>query len=217
MNGIEGSSVTDVAFWIISAVAIAASIMVVTLRDIFRAALFLALSFMAVAGLFILLRAEFLAVVQILIYVGAISILIVFAIVLVRDMPGGGKDNHLKVAAATIAALLGALAIFVAFNSDFTDLNALETSNADVAAALTGTYNLDDTETIGDEFEDQYAVAPPDGEDGTQTGIFSNSTGAIGGLFIRDFVLPFEAVSVLLLAAMIGALALLRQREEEGS
>ena len=217
MNGIEGSSVTDVAFWIISAVAIAASIMVVTLRDIFRAALFLALSFMAVAGLFILLRAEFLAVVQILIYVGAISILIVFAIVLVRDMPGGGKDNHLKVAAATIAALLGALAIFVAFNSDFTDLNALETSNADVAAALTGTYNLDDTETIGDEFEDQYAVAPPDGEDGTQTGIFSNSTGAIGGLFIRDFVLPFEAVSVLLPAAMIGALALLRQREEEGS
>ena len=217
MNGIEGSNVTDVAFWIVSAVAIAASIMVVTLRDIFRAALFLALSFMAVAGLFILLRAEFLAVVQVLVYVGAISILIVFAIVLVRDIPGGGKDNHLKVAAATIAALLGALAIFVASNSDFTDLDALEASNADVAAALTGTYNLDDTETLGNEFEDQYAVAPPDGEDGTQTGIFSNSTGAIGGLFIRDFVLPFEAVSVLLLAAMIGALALLRQREEEGS
>ena len=215
MNGIEGSSVTDAAFWIISAVAIAASIMVVTLRDIFRAALFLALSFMAVAGLFVLLRAEFLAVVQVLVYVGAISILIVFAIVLVRDIPGGGKDNHLKVVAATVAALLGALAIFVAFNSDFTDLDALEASNADVAAALTGTYNLDDTGALGDEFEDQYAVAPPAGEDGTQVGIFSNSTGAIGGLFIRDFVLPFEAVSVLLLAAMIGALALLRQREED--
>jgi len=213
MNGIEGSSVTDAAFWIISAVAIAASIMVVTLRDMFRAALFLALSFMAVAGLFVLLRAEFLAVVQVLVYVGAISILIVFAIVLVRDIPGGGKDNHLKVVAAMVAALLGALAIFVAFNSDFTDLDALEASNADVAAALTGTYNLDATEAVGDEFEDQYAVAPPEGEDGTQIGIFSNSTGAIGGLFIRDFVLPFEAVSVLLLAAMIGALALLRQRE----
>jgi NADH:ubiquinone oxidoreductase subunit 6 (subunit J) len=214
MNGVEGSSATDVAFWVISAVAIAASIMVVTLRDIFRAALFLALSFMAVAGLFILLRAEFLAVVQVLVYVGAISILIVFAIVLVRDIPGGGKDNHIRVVAAIVAALLGALAIFVVFNSDFTDLDALEASNADVAAALTGTYNLDDTETLGDEFEDQYAIAPPAGEDGTQTGIFSNSTGAIGGLFIRDFVLPFEAVSVLLLAAMIGALALLRQREE---
>ena len=215
MNGIEGSSVTDAAFWIISAVAIAASIMVVTLRDMFRAALFLALSFMAVAGLFVLLRAEFLAVVQVLVYVGAISILIVFAIVLVRDIPGGGKDNHLKVVAAMVAALLGALAIFVAFNSDFTDLDALEASNADVAAALTGTYNLDATEAVGDEFEDQYAVAPPEGEDGTQIGIFSNSTGAIGGLFIRDFVLPFEAVSVLLLAAMIGALALLRQRAED--
>ena len=215
MNGVEGSSVTDAAFWIISAVAIAASIMVVTLRDIFRAALFLALSFMAVAGLFILLRAEFLAVVQVLVYVGAISILIVFAIVLVRDIPGGGKDNHLKVVAATVAALLGALAIFVAFNSDFTDLDALEASNPDVAAALTGTYNLHDTEALGDQFEDQHAVAPPAGEVGTQVGIFSNSTGAIGGLFIRDFVLPFEAVSVLLLAAIIGSLALLRQREED--
>jgi NADH-quinone oxidoreductase subunit J len=217
MNGVEGSNVTDIAFWVVSAVAIAASIMVVTLRDIFRAALFLALSFMAVAGLFILLRAEFLAVVQILVYVGAISILIVFAIVLVRDMPGGGKDNHLKVVAATVAALVGALAIFVSFNSEFTDLDALEASNPDVAAALTGTYNLESTGAVDEEFEDQIAVALPVGEDGTQTGIFSNSTGAIGGLFIRDFVLPFEAVSVLLLAAMIGALALLRTREEEDS
>ncbi|NQW16554.1 MAG: NADH-quinone oxidoreductase subunit J [Chloroflexi bacterium] len=215
MNGVEGSSVTDVAFWVVSAIAIAASIMVVTLRDIFRAALFLALSFLAVAGLYILLRAEFLAVVQILVYVGAISILIVFAIVLVRDMPGGGKDNHLKVVAATVAALLGALAIFVSYNSDFTNLDALESSNADVAAALTGTYDLDASNAVGDEYEDQIAVAPPEGAEGTEIGIFSNSTGSIGGLFIRDFVLPFEAVSVLLLAAMIGALALLRQRGEE--
>ncbi len=205
----------DIVFWVLSVLAIGASLGVVLVKDLFRAALLLVVVFIAVAGFFVLLSAEFLAVVQVLVYVGAISILIVFAIVLVRDIPGGGKDNHLKVVAATVAALLGALAIFVAFNSDFTDLDALEASNADVAAALTGTYNLDATEAVGDEFEDQYAVAPPEGEDGTQIGIFSNSTGAIGGLFIRDFVLPFEAVSVLLLAAMIGALALLRQREED--
>jgi NADH-quinone oxidoreductase subunit J len=214
MNGVETSIATDAAFWVISVVAIAAAVMVVTLRDIFRAALFLALSLLAVAGLFVLLRAEFLAVVQILVYVGAISILIVFAIVLVRDMPGGGRDNHLKYAAATIAAVFGALAIYVSFNSEFGDLDALERSNADVAAGLTGTYDLDEDGATGPEFENRIVVAPPEGENGSEVGVFSNSTGAIGGLFIRDFVLPFEAVSVLLLAAMIGALALLRQKGE---
>ena len=72
MSGVEGSSLTDIAFWAVSIVAIGASVLVVTMRDIFRAALFLALSFLAIAGIYILLRAEFIAVMQVLIYVGAI-------------------------------------------------------------------------------------------------------------------------------------------------
>ena len=63
----------DVAFWSISAVMVGSALGVVLVKDIFRAALLLVLSFLAVAGLFVLLNAEFLAVVQVLIYVGAIS------------------------------------------------------------------------------------------------------------------------------------------------
>lgn len=203
MSGVEGSTLTDVAFWVVSILAIGAAVMVVTLRDIFRAALFLALSLLAVAGMFVLLRAEFIAVVQVLVYVGAISILIVFAIVLVRDIPGGGRENHLYIPAATIAALVAALTIFVAFNTDFTDLDRLEADNDLVAYAMTETYNLGDGSEV---------VLPETTRGGTEEGVFSNTTGTIGGLFIRDFVLPFEAVSVLLLAAMIASLALLRQR-----
>ncbi len=205
MNGVEGSTLTDVAFWVVSILAIGAAVLVVTLRDIFKAALFLALSLLAVAGIFVLLRAEFIAVVQVLVYVGAISILIVFAIVLVRDIPGGGRENHLYIPAATIAALVAALAIFVAFKTDFTSLDGLEAASPLVAAAMTETYDLDDGSEV---------VLPETGARGTEEGVFSNTTGTIGGLFIRDFVLPFEAVSVLLLAAMIAALALLRQRRQ---
>lgn len=211
MNGVEGSTVTDVAFWVVSVLAIGAAVLVVTLRDIFKAALFLALSLLAVAGIFVLLRAEFIAVVQVLIYVGAISILIVFAIVLVRDIPGGGRENHLYIPAATIAALVAALAIFVSFKTDFTSLDELEAASPLVAAAMTETYDLADP---GDDIEGRAVVLPEVRTGGTEEGVFSNTTGTIGGLFIRDFVLPFEAVSVLLLASMIAALALLRQGRE---
>ncbi len=208
MNGVEGSNLTDVAFWVVSILAIGAAVMVVTLRDIFKAALFLALSLLAVAGMFVLLRAEFIAVVQVLVYVGAISILIVFAIVLVRDIPGGGRENHLYIPAATIAALVAALAIFVSFKSDFTSLDEREAASPLIAAAMTETYNLADPGDAGG----GVVVLPEVRTEGTEEGVFSNTTGTIGGLFIRDFVLPFEAVSVLLLAAMIAALALLRQK-----
>ena len=213
MNGVEGSTVTDVAFWVVSILAIGAAVLVVTLRDIFKAALFLALSLLAVAGMFVLLRAEFIAVVQVLIYVGAISILIVFAIVLVRDIPGGGRENHLYIPAVTIAALVAALAIFVSFKTDFTSLDELEAASPLVAAAMTETYDLADPADQGD-VEGTAVVLPEVRTGGTEEGVFSNTTGTIGGLFIRDFVLPFEAVSVLLLASMIAALALLRQRRE---
>ena len=62
----------EVAFWIIAAVTVAAALGVVLLRDIFRSALFLILCFLGVAGVFVLLSADFLAAVQVLIYVGAI-------------------------------------------------------------------------------------------------------------------------------------------------
>ena len=73
-------------FWILAIVTMVSGFMVVSLRNIFHCALALILCLSGVAGIFILLNAEFLAVAQILIYVGAVSILMVFAIMLTTDV-----------------------------------------------------------------------------------------------------------------------------------
>jgi NADH-quinone oxidoreductase subunit J len=73
-------------FIILSIITLGAALAVVTSKNLFRSALFLILSFVGVAGLYILLEAGFLAAVQILVYVGAISILIIFAIMLTRRL-----------------------------------------------------------------------------------------------------------------------------------
>lgn len=76
----------QVVFIILSIITLGAALAVVTSKNLFRSALFLILSFVGVAGLYVLLEAGFLAAVQILIYVGAISILIIFAIMLTRRL-----------------------------------------------------------------------------------------------------------------------------------
>ena len=72
--------IIDIVFWIIAICTIVSAIAVVALKDVFRSALFLVVTFVGVAGMFLLLRAEFLAMVQILLYVGAIAVLILFAV-----------------------------------------------------------------------------------------------------------------------------------------
>ena len=78
-------SVQHVVFIILSAIAIAGALGVVLNRRLFRSALFLVLSFVGVAGFYILLEVELLAMIQLLVYVGAIAILIIFAIMLSRQ------------------------------------------------------------------------------------------------------------------------------------
>ena len=95
----------DVVFWILGVVAIGAALGVVLIKDLFRAALLLVLVFVSVAGFFVMLNAEFLAVVQVLIYVGAISILIIFAVMLTRDVQRGNLPNRLQVPAVLFAAM----------------------------------------------------------------------------------------------------------------
>ena len=77
---------TQVIFIILSAVALIGALGVVVSRKLFHAAIYLVLSFVGVAGFYVLLEAEFLAMIQILVYVGAIAILIIFAIMLSRRM-----------------------------------------------------------------------------------------------------------------------------------
>jgi NADH:ubiquinone oxidoreductase subunit 6 (subunit J) len=78
----------QIAFIALSAMTIISAIFVVTLPNILRAALFLAFAFLGVAGLYVLANAELLAAMQVLIYVGAITVLIMFALVLTQQLMG---------------------------------------------------------------------------------------------------------------------------------
>ena len=80
------TGVPETIFYILAAIIIGSAVMVVSLKNIFHSALFLVLCFFSVAGIYILLEAEFLAAVQILIYVGAITVLIIFAIMLTHKL-----------------------------------------------------------------------------------------------------------------------------------
>jgi NADH:ubiquinone oxidoreductase subunit 6 (subunit J) len=98
----------QVIFIILSVVTLGAAAMVVTSRNLFRSALWLVLAFFGIAAIFILLQAEFLAVVQVLIYVGAISTLIIFAVMLTRNMmdPKAQRFNEQWGIVAGFGALL---------------------------------------------------------------------------------------------------------------
>jgi NADH-quinone oxidoreductase subunit J len=210
---IERSAIVDIAFWLIAGSAIGTSLMVVVLRDVFKAALFLAASFLAAAGLFVLLRAEFLAAVQVLIYVGAISVLIVFTVLLVRQVSGGNRPSGpFYVGAGGLAAVLVALAIgYAAVNTDWSDLDAAAAGDARLAAALSGQYEAQPSP--GDPGVDVITV-PVNDPERARAGVFERTTNHLGTLFVRDYVLAFEVISIVLLAALIGALALSRERRE---
>lgn len=79
-------TVSQVVFIILSIAALGGALGVVLNRNLFHSALFLVLSFVGVAGFYLLLEAELLAMVQILVYVGAIAILVIFAIMLSRRL-----------------------------------------------------------------------------------------------------------------------------------
>ncbi len=95
-------------FIVLSLLTLGAAAMVVSSRNLFRSALWLILTFFGIAVIFILLNAEFLAVVQVLIYIGAISTLIIFAIMLTRDMmdPTAPRFNEQWGVVAGFAVLL---------------------------------------------------------------------------------------------------------------
>ncbi len=94
-----------ISFWILAAAAIIAALSVVLLRNVFRAALSLILCFLMVAGLYITLSADFLAAVQILVYVGAISVLIILAIMMTREVHQGSPNSRFQIPAFIVAIL----------------------------------------------------------------------------------------------------------------
>jgi len=101
-------------FYILAAMIIGSAVMVVSMKNIFHSALFLVLCFFSVAGIYILLGAEFLAAVQILIYVGAITILMIFAIMLTHKLYSAKiKQSNEQVVPGLI--IVGALLIATLF------------------------------------------------------------------------------------------------------
>ena len=126
-----------IAFFALAGLTLLAALAVVALKNLFRSALALVVAFIGVAGIYFLLQAEFLAVVQILIYVGAITVLIIFAIMLTRRL----MEQHLVQftgkwwVAAPLAFALFAMIALVAYSTTWL-LRPREALPSDAVAAL---------------------------------------------------------------------------------
>lgn len=190
--------VQDVAFWILAVAVIVPALGVVLVKDLFRAVLLLVVVFIAVAGFFVMMSAEFLGVVQVLIYAGAVSILVIFSIMLTRDVQRGNLPNRMQIPAVVLSALLLATLVWTATQTEWNLIDPGQQDRVDLVQ--TSSVSLVTDEALlasGFVTEEEQSAARQAG---------------LADLLIGDFVLPFEAVSVLLLAAVIGALALVRTR-----
>ncbi len=158
----------EIVFLLLGAVAVGSALLVVTTRQLVHAALWLVLCFGALAGGYLVLTAEFVAWVQVLIYVGAVVVLMLFGIMLTRAPIGRSADldSNNRVVAAVVALATAALLVTV----------------------------------VIDGFRTAYAPLTPG----------PGAAKELGASVFATWVLPFEALSVLLLAALIGAIVLSR-------
>jgi NADH-quinone oxidoreductase subunit J len=118
VTGIDNTAVT-IAFWVLAILTLGSALMVGLVRDLIHAVLFLILSFVGIAGLYVTLSADFVAVVQVLIYAGAISVLMLFAILLT---PRSARDNSAvsySAVIASIAILTGIVIIYAGLETDW--------------------------------------------------------------------------------------------------
>lgn len=159
---------SQIIFYIISAFILGTAVLSVTTRKIFRSAIWLLFSLVGVAGLYFWMEVEFIAAVQVVVYVGGIVVLIIFSIFLTqqsgKEMP---KASPVRTIASVLAVVFGfALSYMLIWNYGFTAGN----KPFDWSVQKIGTQMLE--------------------------------TGEHG------FALPFEVVSILLLAAMIGCIVI---------
>jgi NADH-quinone oxidoreductase subunit J len=165
----------NIAFGLVSAAMVVAALRLVTTQNVVRAALFLVIVLAGAAAQFVLLAADFVAIVQVLVYIGAIVVLFLFGIMLTRAPIGRASDldNDQRWLAGVVGLfLLGVLGTIV------------------VKA-----YPFDDSAKI-------------DFDRITNAG---HTTNAVGNAIFQTYVVPFEVVSVLLLAALVGAIVVARR------
>jgi NADH:ubiquinone oxidoreductase subunit 6 (subunit J) len=161
----------DVLFMVFAGIMLVSGLLVVTMKDIIRCGLAMIVCFGALAGIYVIVGAPLVAGAQVLVYIGAISVLILFAIMLTQNKAAPARlVFQTQSVPAAIAAVV--LAIVIALTVTATDWGAL-------------------TERV------------------------RNATSAVATALFKDYVLPFEIVSVLLLAAVIGGV-FLAKREGDG-
>ena len=160
------------AFWSLAAMTIGGASMIIVSRNLIHAVIWLVISMLGIAGLYLTLSADFIAVVQVLIYVGAISVLMLFAIMLTPRAERDNSETLVKAPAALVVILVMIATMWVAVDTDW---------GAVRESALTDQARL------------------------------------IGETLIRQYVLPFEIAAVLLTAALVGAIALARQDDEDAA
>jgi NADH-quinone oxidoreductase subunit J len=166
-----GQDWEDALLWIFAATMLGAGFLVVTMRDIIRCGLAMIVCFGALAGIYVIMGATFIGAAQVIVYIGAISVLILFAIMLTQTKDAPARlVFQTQAGPAAIAAVVIAVGIGLAVSA--TDWGEL-TERIRISAAETST------------------------------------------ILFRDFVFPFEIVSVLLLAAVIGGV-FLAKREPGG-
>ena len=202
----EVSSLTTFAFWLASAMTLGLAVVVVTQKDVFRAAIALAGSFLGVGILYFILSAEFVGVVQILVYVGAISVLMAFAVMFIQDIASGSRPSQGRVIGATAAALIFAALAFTAYNTEWSSIDDI-TDPVTVAAMTEGYVEVgtgDSALISGEAPTDSNEVVSENG------GVLVDSTSALGVMLIREYMLAFEIIGLLLVAALIGGLLLMR-------
>ncbi len=158
-----------ILFILFGSVAVGGSIMVVTRRHPMTSALYLILSLFAVAALFVLRQAHFLAAVQVIVYAGAVVVLFTFVIMLL-NVPA----DRLPVERATLMGVLGVIA------AGFLILES---------ALLARRFAM--------------PKVPP---------VEVGTVEAVGLALFTDYLLAFEVTSVLILAALIGAIALAKKK-----
>lgn len=129
-----------IAFWTLAVIGIVSALGVVLLRNVFRAALSLVLCFISIAGIYITLSADFLAAVQILVYVGAISVIIILAIMMTREVQRGSLSNKLRFPAFLVAVLFTGIMVFTIIKTPWqiADAPPLEPTTAALAIELFG-------------------------------------------------------------------------------
>ena len=183
-------SASAIFFYILSALILASALLAVTSRKIFRSAIWLLFSLTGVAGLYFWLQMEFVAAVQIVVYVGGIVVLIIFSIFLTQQ---SGKDLPSPARTRTFFSILAVCAGFILTAALLRGYAFSPAGHA--AAAGTGG---------GTAVQSQQAVA---------------SVGNIGAQLLSTsedgYVLPFEVISILLLAAMIGCIVIAMKTKPE--